>query len=120
MDFGYSERKECLTVLDFVGQAHKNYNFEEKFRALIGKTKHSIRYYVENGFFNLLKGSFIQLEKQAKEYILRNIKLSVLTKANLISQLKYFEQDTGFSLTLENFLKHYHLSLYDFYGKSGD
>ena len=22
-----SEGKECLTVLDFVGQAHKNYNF---------------------------------------------------------------------------------------------
>ena len=25
------ENKECLTVLDFVGQAHKNYDFEEKF-----------------------------------------------------------------------------------------
>src|SRR5699024_2088646 len=28
-----SEGKECLTVLDFIGQAHKNYSFEEKFRA---------------------------------------------------------------------------------------
>src|SRR5699024_11690617 len=35
--------KECLTVLDFIGQAHKNYSFEEKFRALVGKTKHSIK-----------------------------------------------------------------------------
>ncbi|MDA6082980.1 hypothetical protein OSJ97_25930, partial [Escherichia coli] len=76
--------KECLTVLDFVGQAHKNYKFEEKFRALIGRTKHSIKHYVENGFFNLPKGSFIQLEKQAKEYILRNIKLSTNTRGNLI------------------------------------
>jgi len=35
------EGKECLTVLDFVGQAHKNYDFEQKFKALIGKSKHS-------------------------------------------------------------------------------
>lgn len=115
-----ADGKECLTVLDFVGQAHQNYNFEEKFRALIGKTKHSVRHYVENGFFNLPKGSFIQLEKQAKEYILRNIKATAHTKANLINKLKYFEEDTGLSLTLKNFLNHHHLSLYDFYGKNGN
>ncbi|KKK39209.1 helicase [Mesobacillus campisalis] len=113
-----AEGKECLTVLDFVGQAHKNYTFEDKFRALIGKTKHSVQYYVENGFFNLPKGSFIQLEKQAKEYILRNIKASTNTKSNLIARMKYFTQDTGLELTLGNFLNHYRLSLYDFYGKS--
>ena len=115
-----SDGKECLTVLDFVGRAHKDYNFEGKFRALIGKTKHSVRHYVEHGFFNLPKGSFIQLEKQAKEYILRNIKSTAHTRANLVNQLKYFEQDTDLELTLGNFLSYHHLSLYDFYGKSGD
>lgn len=115
-----SEGKDCLTVLDFVGQAHQNYNFEEKFKALLGKTKHSVQYYVENGFFNLPKGCFIQLEKQAKEYILRNIKESANTKRNLIAKMKYFEGDTGLELTLRNFLRYHHLSLYDFYGKSRD
>ncbi|CAM3975120.1 DEAD/DEAH box helicase [Mesobacillus zeae] len=113
-----AEDKDCLTVLDFVGQAHKNYNFEDKFRALIGKTKHSVQYYMENGFFNLPKGSFIQLEKQAKEYILRNIKTSSYTRSNLVAKMKYFSQDTGLDLTLRNFLHHYDLSLYDFYGKN--
>jgi superfamily II DNA or RNA helicase/HKD family nuclease len=115
-----AEGKECLTVLDFVGQAHKNYNFEEKFRTLIGKTKHSVQHYIENGFFHLPKGCFVQLEKQAKEYILRNIKNSTNTRGNLVAKMKYFEEDTGLTLTLSNFLKHYHLSIYDFYGKSGD
>jgi superfamily II DNA or RNA helicase len=115
-----SEGKDCLTVLDFVGQAHHNYNFDEKFRALLGRTKHSIEHYVENGFFNLPKGCFIQLEKQAREYLLRNIKSSANTKGNLIAKMKYFEQDTGLDLTLSNFLRHYQLSLYDFYGKSKD
>ncbi len=112
--------KECLTVLDFVGQAHKNYSFEEKFRALVGKTKHSIRKYVEEGFSNLPRGSFISLEKQAKEYVLRNIKATANTKPNLIRKMKYFQDDTGLALTLENFLAHYHLSVYDFYGRNGD
>ena len=115
-----SENKECLTVLDFVGQAHKNYNFEEKFRALIGRTSNSIKNYIENGFLTLPKGCYIQLEKQAKEYILRNIKSASNTKNNLISKLKTFQGDTGLELTLENFLAYNHISLTDFYGKKGD
>ena len=69
------DKKECLTVLDFVGQAHKNYNFEDKFRALIGKTNKPVKDYIENGFLTLPKGCYIQLEKEAKEYILRNLSL---------------------------------------------
>lgn len=115
-----SEGKDCLTVLDFIGQAHKNYGFEAKFRALVGRTKHSIKHYIERGFFNLPKGCFIQLEKQAKEYVLRNIKESANTKNNIVNKIKYFNEDTGLDLNLWNFLKHYNLSLYDLYGKSGD
>lgn len=110
------EGKECLTVLDFIGQAHKEYNFQEKYRALMGKTKHSVQYYVENGFFNLPRGSFIQLEKQAKEYILDNIRKAVISRKSLVNKMKYFESDTGLKLTLRNFVEHYRLTLQDLYG----
>lgn len=33
-----AEGKECLTVLDFIGQARKRYNFAEKFNALLSNT----------------------------------------------------------------------------------
>lgn len=115
-----SEGKECLTVLDFVGQAHKNYNFEDKFKALIGKTNHSVKNYIENGFLTLPKGCYIQLEKEAKGYILRNIKSAVNNKSNLINKIKTFSADTGLELTLEKFLAYNNISLVDFYGKSGD
>ena len=115
-----SEGKECLTVLDFVGQAHRSYNFEEKFKALVGRSKHSVEYNINNGFLNLPKGCYIHLEKQAKEYILRNIKSIKITKANLISKMKYFEGDTDEKLTLGNFLKHNGYSLTDFYGSQGN
>lgn len=115
-----SEGKECLTVLDYVGQAHKNYNFEEKFRSLIGRSNKSVKEYIENGFLTLPKGCYIQLEKEAKEYILRNIKSAANTKTNLISKLRTFKGDTDLELTLENFLDYHNLSLTDFYGKSKD
>jgi superfamily II DNA or RNA helicase len=115
-----SEGKECLTVLDYVGQAHKNYDFESKFKALMGKSKHSVEYSINNGFLNLPKGCYIHLEKQAKEYILRNIKDTRLTKVSLISKIKYFEGDTGQALTLSNFMEHYNFTFIDVYGKSGD
>lgn len=114
------EDKECLTVLDFVGQAHKNYSFEDKFRALIGRSNRSVKDYIENGFLTLPKGCYIQLEREAKEYILRNIKSATNSKANLINKLKTFNDDTNLDLSLENFLEYHNLSLVDFYGKNKD
>jgi superfamily II DNA or RNA helicase len=111
-----ADGKECLTVLDFIGQAHKEYNFQEKFRALLGKTKHSVQHYVEHGFSSLPRGSFIQLEKLAKEYILRNLKQATINRKNLVGRMKYFAEDTGLSLTLENFTRYYGIQIHEIYG----
>ncbi|WP_373228836.1 DUF3427 domain-containing protein [Cohnella sp.] len=111
-----AEGKECLTVLDFIGQAHQDYNFQDKFRALIGHTKHSVQHYVENGFSILPRGSFIQLEKQAKAYILSNLKQAITNRRSLIHKMKYFEDNTGLKLSIENFVHYHGLSLYELYG----
>lgn len=110
-----AEGKECLTVLDFIGQSNKNYKFADKYRALIGKTKKSVESYVKDGFVSLPKGCFIKLEKQAKEYVLRNIKGLKNNKDVLIGKIKYFENDTGEKLNLKNFLRYNNISLDEFY-----
>lgn len=69
-----SEGKDCLTVLDFIGQANKKYNFEQKFAALLANTNKSVQSEIKNGFISLPKGCYLQLEKKAKEYVLENIK----------------------------------------------
>ena len=51
-----SEDKECLTVLDFIGQANRKYNFEEKFAALLSNTNHSVQYEIKHGFISAPKG----------------------------------------------------------------
>ena len=64
--------KECLTVLDFVGHSRPEYDYEGKFRALVGKTNTSIQKEVEDDFPHLPLGCSIVLEKKVKGFILQN------------------------------------------------
>ena len=65
-----AEGKDCLTVLDFVGNSRPEYDFESKFRALIGKTTTSVKKEIEDDFPHLPLGCSIVLEKKAKETML--------------------------------------------------
>lgn len=103
------DSKDCLTVLDFIGQANKKYNYEEKFAALLSNTKHSVEHELKKGFVSVPKGCYIHLEKKASEYVLQNIKSSIETKNGIVSKITTFTDDTGKELTMANFLKHYRM-----------
>ncbi|MBR3224438.1 MAG: DUF3427 domain-containing protein [Atopobiaceae bacterium] len=103
--------KECLTVLDFIGQANKLYRFEEKFAALLPDKTGSVCHAIDNDFAFLPKGCYIQLERKAKEYVLGNIRQSLGMKSGIVSRLRTFEEDTGKEPTLANFLNYYHLDI---------
>ena len=104
-----AEGKECLTVLDFIGQANKKYNFEDKFAALLANTTRSVTREIKDGFVSVPKGCYIQLEKKAAKYILDNIRASYGNTAGLVSRAATFTEDSGLELTLANFLDYYHL-----------
>ncbi len=104
-----AEDKECLTVLDFIGQANKKYNFEDKFAALLSNTTRSVTREIKDGFISVPKGCYIQLEKKAAKYILDNIRASYGNSAGLVARIASFEEDTGLELNLKNFLDYYHL-----------
>ena len=112
-----AENKECLTVLDFIGQANRKYNFEDKFAALLSNTTRGVTREIKDGFISLPKGCYVQLEKKAAKYILENIRSSYGNTAGLIAKIAAFEEDTGLALTLANFLHYHHLdprSIYKF------
>ena len=112
-----AEGKECLTVLDFIGQANRKYNFEDKFAALLSNTTRSVTREIKDGFVSLPKGCYVQLEKKAARIILDNIRASYGNSAGIVTRIASFEEDTGMKLTLANFLEYYHLdvrSLYKF------
>lgn len=110
-----SEDKECLTVLDFIGQANKKYNFEGKFAALLSNTTKSVQREIKDGFISLPKGCYIQLERIAKDYILDNIRSSFGIKSGLVSRLATFEEDSERALNIKNFMDYYHLDIRNIY-----
>jgi superfamily II DNA or RNA helicase len=112
-----AENKECLTVLDFIGQANKKYNFEDKFAALLSNTTKSVQREIKDGFISVPKGCYIQLEKKAQKYILDNIRASFGARAGLISRISTFTEDSGLTLNLANFAEYYHLDTRTIYAR---
>lgn len=110
-----ADGKTCLTVLDFVAQANKSYNYESRFRALVGRSSKSISHEIENGFKFLPAGCSITMERQAQEYILQNIKDAIFNKRRLVKEASGFYSNTGQELTLENFLNNFGLDVRDIY-----
>ena len=111
-----SEGKECLAVLDFVANSRPEYNFENKFRALIGKTSTAVQKEIEDNFPHLPLGCSIVLEKKAKQNILENIIAATsVNRRQLIQKIQNFEHQTTLPLTLTNFISFNNLPLQAIY-----
>lgn len=106
-----AEGKECLTVLDFIGQANRRYNFEDKFASLLFDPSRGVLREMKEGFVSVPKGCYILLEKKARQYIFENIRASFGARAGLVSRIANFTEDTGKALTLSNFLDYLHMDV---------
>lgn len=115
-----AENKESLTVLDFVGNSRPEYNFENKFRALIGKTSTTVKKEIEDNFPHLPLGCSIILEKKVKKIILENItKATSLNRNQLIQKIQNFKHQTTLKFNLKNFIEFYNIPLQIIYKRGG-
>lgn len=111
----FADNKEFLTVLDFVGNARNEYDYENKFRALIGKTTKSVVHEIENNFPHIPIGCSIVLEKQAKEYILSNIKKAISCKKERLLKKISSYNSTHKVIDLKLFIDYSGLKIDDIY-----
>ncbi len=97
--------KECLTVLDFVGQTHRRYRLDNRFAALLMRQRHRIDREIANDFPNLPPGCNIQLERVARERILAKVK-SVLSDLNhfIPETIRTWEQESKRPLSFGHFI----------------
>jgi hypothetical protein len=101
--------KPCLTVLDFVGTAHRDFRFDLRFRALLGGgTRKELVEAVEQGFPRLPSGCAIQLERRAQEVVLANLRQKLDSWASLAEDLEP-------GMSLQDFLARTSHSLEDVY-----
>lgn len=99
------EGKDCLTVLDFVAQANRKYDFASRLFALMGTRNLSIRREVQLGFPHAPKGCCIQLEKVAQQRILENINSQLKGLSYYLETIRELYEITGSVPTLAEFFK---------------
>ncbi len=100
--------KDCLTVLDFVGQAHRRSRLDSKFKALLPTRRFSIDREVESEFPHLPAGCSIQLDRLSRQYVLANIRSNLRNLAvQLPDRLQTFSHETGQPLTFNNFIRYH-------------
>jgi superfamily II DNA or RNA helicase len=104
--------KDCLTVLDFIGNASRNFRFDLRYRAITGATRAEVVAQVENGFPHLPAGCSIQLDRVARDLVLANLKQAIGSRfVTLVREL----QSIGRPVTLSEFLREAAIDLEDVY-----
>lgn len=92
----WSDGKSVLTVLDFVGQAHANYRFDIRYRALLGGTRKQVEQAIEAGFPLMPPGCAIRLDQIAQKIVLDNVRSSIRsTRKALIDDLRGLPPSTN-------------------------
>jgi superfamily II DNA or RNA helicase len=100
--------KDCLTVLDFVGQAHRKYRIDRKFKALLPVHRFSIDREVELDFPHLPPGCSIQLDRISRTHVLNNIRENLRNLAVQVPErLQTFHSETCQELTFGNFIRYH-------------
>jgi superfamily II DNA or RNA helicase/HKD family nuclease len=104
----HATEKDCLTVLDFVGQAHRRYRIDTKIKALLPRHRFSIDKEVELDFPHLPAGCSIQLDRLSRQYVLENIRENLGRLAVQVpDRLQTFTSETAQELTFGNFIRYH-------------
>ena len=108
--------KDCLTVLDFIGPAHRNFRFDLRFRALLTDPLLSVAAQVEQGFSHLPAGCTIQMERIARQHVLENIRQAIQQSLpTLVREIATLAEAIKRPPTLSEFLERHDLELDDIY-----
>ena len=102
----HAPEKDCLTVIDLVGQMHRRYRIDRKLAALLPDRRFRVDREVEADFPHLPAGCSIHLEKQARRHVLENIRRHYQNLHVAVTEsIRAFENETKLPLTFENFVR---------------
>ena len=106
------EDKDHLLVLDFIGQQHRHFRFDTRFRAILGSSRREAISQIDEGFPRLPPGCAIQLDQGSQEVVLQNVRQDIArTKNRLVAELRQL----GPATPLATFLHEAGIGPYDLY-----
>jgi superfamily II DNA or RNA helicase/HKD family nuclease len=111
-----AQGKSSLTVVDLIGQQHREFRFDERLRAILDPRRGPIVKQVEKDFPFLPSGCTVDLDRQGQEIVLNNLRSAVRRSrwATLVTDLRS-ERD---GLRLAEFLERHDHRLEDVYKNS--
>ncbi len=68
-----ADGKPYLTVIDLIGQQHRQFRFERRLSALIDRRRGPLQRQIEDGFPFLPSGSHVELDRQSEQIVLGNL-----------------------------------------------
>lgn len=112
------EGKSVCTVLDFVGQHHREFKLYRRFGAILGGGRKQIERQVADGFPFLPSGCHMELDPVATQLVIENIRQSLPStwRAKAEELRRVAEADAR--VTLKNFLEQSGLELEDVYSNN--
>lgn len=112
------KNKDCLTVLDFVGQYRKEFRFADRLGAMFADPSVSIEGQVEGGFTALPPGCSITLERIAREQVLANIRAQTRTqRERMVEALKRLRERLERTPSMREFIEALRVDPRTFYVK---
>jgi superfamily II DNA or RNA helicase/HKD family nuclease len=107
--------KSACTVLDFVGHHRTEFRFDRRLRALLGGTRLDVERQVKEGFPFLPAGCHMELDRVAKEIVLKSIREAVPSRWTAkVDELRGLAN--GPRVDLARYLRETGLELADVYG----
>jgi superfamily II DNA or RNA helicase len=96
-----ADGKPYLTVIDLIGQQHRQFRFDRRLVALVDRRRGSLERQIEDGFPFLPSGCHVELDRQSEEIVLDNLRDAArLTQwRTLVDDLRQLPE-----ATLEEFL----------------
>ncbi|MFN5119366.1 MAG: DUF3427 domain-containing protein [Cyanobacteriota bacterium] len=114
--------KSCLTVLDFVGQQHRRFRFDQRFRALLGGSRRQLEAQLDQGFPFLPPGCRLVLDRVSQQAVLASLRASLPTRRPaLLGELRALAAEgvIGPGSGLADWLEALAMEPADFYGVRG-
>jgi hypothetical protein len=107
--------KSYCTVLDFVGQHHRQFRLERRYLALLGGSRRTLAEQISQGFPYLPAGCHLELDPIATRTVLDHVRSSIPSRwAAKAEELRALVQSQD-TVTLASFLDHTGLDLDDIY-----
>ena len=107
--------KVC-TVLDFIGEQHQDFSFEQRYSSLTGKRGKRLADDIEQGFPSLPGGTHLELDRVTQDRVLRNVKRA--TRNNIVKLRALVQQEA--TTDLSRFLANTGIALSDLYRNKKD